>query len=865
MGKDTGSPSVAGEACPTRKSSEACPVARRETETRPFAALGKQILRLGVICVFASISLPHQLLADDPVWMDSLDLGKIMTSGRTPKANRTAINQPIKINDLVYPHGVGLSSCCYIRVNLKRAVTSFSADLSLNDGRQLFAGRGAVYVDGRRVADPLAGTNRKAAKMYPLKLDLTGASELLLVFCDSTSHDLAGARFQLKPGATERPEIVAMPDAQSDLIKDPSAVVWLDRLPLLLYSSGDGRCARLNCTPRFEPLMIAGTAMGSGFSLYPRGRLFLDLKGQATRFIAQVGVNDSTPQTCGQKALFRVYRDRQVVFDSGPMAVGDKPKPVDVPLEGARELVLAVDDSGGSAMNRAVAVWAWPRVLVTPGTNAGQRVAGKLPDQVDMPIATIKDGPEPALHGTLVAGASPGHSLFYAIPATGEKPLRFSADKLPPGLTLDPVTGFVTGTLDVSRQLVTFTVSNRFGTASRQMMFVCEPYAMALTPPLGWNSWHQWEQNIDDQKIRDAADAMAGKGFAAHGFTYINLDDGWEGGRRADGILEADPAKFKDMKALGDYLHAKGLKFGIYSSPGPLTCGKREGSLYHEKQDADLWASWGVDYIKYDRCSGSALADMDQRWIDFRAILDSTGRDIVYSANSCRDEAAKAQLWRTTGDIRSSWASMSDTGFNGQRGLEQFARPGRFNDPDMLIVGHCEALGSQREFSLFPITRNEQITQISLWSMLAAPLLLGCNLTRADEFLVSLMCNDDVLSIDQDPLVRQGKCFRVDPPRGNNDMGGEVWTRPLYDGTVAVAFFNRGCEPVNIKVTWKELGFEGAQPVRDCWLRKDLGTLADGYEVRVEVHGAVVIKVGTPHPERLAQYTLFPATPASKP
>jgi alpha-galactosidase len=321
----------------------------------------------------------------------------------------------------------------------------------------------------------------------------------------------------------------------------------------------------------------------------------------------------------------------------------------------------------------------------------------------------------------------------------------------------------------------------------------------------------------------------------------VNLDEGWQGLRAADGSITGTKKQgFEDMKALGDYIHSKGLKFGIYSSPGPICCSGRLGSRDHEQQDADTWASWGVDYLKYDRC-----ADDGKRWKLMRACLDNTGRDIVYSTGSCRDPEVKAQLWRTTGDIRNNWQSLSSIGFIQQAGLEKLAGPGRYNDPDMLIVGDPADLrrGSG-------ITRNEQITHLTLWSMLAAPMLLGCDLTKADDFLVSVTCNDDVLDVNQDPLVRQGTCFRKDPAMGASDMGGEVWTRPLFDGTQAVAFFNRGSEPVEIAVTWKELGLTGPQPVRDCWLRKDLGSFDTGFSVSVEVHAAVLLKVGKPTTDR---------------
>jgi alpha-galactosidase len=396
------------------------------------------------------------------------------------------------------------------------------------------------------------------------------------------------------------------------------------------------------------------------------------------------------------------------------------------------------------------------------------------------------------------------------------------------------------------QQSVDITVRNALGQATRPLAIVCAPYGMTPTPPMGWNSWHVWQTNIDDGKIRAAADAMVAKGFAAHGYRYINIDDGWSGPRLADGTLPGAAGRFPDMKALGDYIHGKGLKYGIYASPGDYTCNHAKflGSAGHEQQDASTWASWGVDYLKYDNCKGGT----PERWRLMRKCLDNTGRDIVYSTNSFRDPSGNAQLWRTTVDIQNRWASLNYFGFVASPAYSRkYAGPGRYNDPDMLLVGSPEALTKENNPKL-AITRNEEILHVTQWAMLAAPLLLGSNLSEADDALVALMCNDDVLDVNQDPLVRQGWCLRQDSPvRGG---GGEVWMRPLFDGTIAVALYNRTTEPIKVKISWKELGLEGPQPVRDCWQRKDLGTLPQDYETVVQVHAAVLIKVGKPTTDR---------------
>jgi len=224
-------------------------------------------------------------------------------------------------------------------------------------------------------------------------------------------------------------------------------------------------------------------------------------------------------------------------------------------------------------------------------------------------ILTPKPPATPRITGPKIFGVRPGNPFLFKVTATGDKPMSFTAENLPQGLSLDPSTGMITGTLtEKGETKVTLTASNALGKNSRPFRIVCGD-TIALTPPLGWNSWNFFGRNIDDAKVRAAADAMVSSGLIDHGWTYINIDDCWEGKRDADGMIQGNE-KFPDMKALGDYIHAKGLKFGIYSSPGPLTCQGLEGSLGHEDQDAQQYANWGVDYVKYDSCSYGRIAGL---------------------------------------------------------------------------------------------------------------------------------------------------------------------------------------------------------------------------------------------------------------
>ncbi|MEO6982514.1 MAG: glycoside hydrolase family 27 protein [Edaphobacter sp.] len=363
---------------------------------------------------------------------------------------------------------------------------------------------------------------------------------------------------------------------------------------------------------------------------------------------------------------------------------------------------------------------------------------------------------------------------------------------------------------------------------------------LALTPPMGWNSWNHYHRNVTDAVIRAQADAMVSSGMRDAGYTYINIDDTWEGERKADGTIQTNE-KFPDMKALADYVHSKGLKLGIYSSPGPKTCAKFEGSLGHELQDAQTYAAWGIDYLKYDQCSLGALIKaapspeaghkiLVDAYIKMRDALRSTGRPIVYSLCQYGEDAVwewgpsvGGNLWRTTGDIKDTYASMTEIGFS-QAGLARFAGPGHWNDPDMLEVGN----GGMSE--------EEYRTHMSLWAILAAPLLAGNDLSTMTPETLAILTNRDVIAIDQDKAGKQGDRVSAEGPI-------ERWVRTLADGSKAVGVFNRQRGPLTAKVDFSKLGFSGAVKAKDLWLSKDLGKISSPYSVRVPGHGVLLLRV----------------------
>ncbi|HEV2575662.1 MAG TPA: glycoside hydrolase family 27 protein [Acidobacteriaceae bacterium] len=362
---------------------------------------------------------------------------------------------------------------------------------------------------------------------------------------------------------------------------------------------------------------------------------------------------------------------------------------------------------------------------------------------------------------------------------------------------------------------------------------------LAQTPPMGWNSWNHFHEKVDDATIRATADAMVSSGMRDAGYVYVNIDDTWEGQRDAQGVIHSN-AKFPDMKALADYVHSKGLKLGIYSSPGAKTCAGFEGSLGHEVQDAQTYAAWGIDYLKYDLCGlrdqmkaapspEAAHKIMIEAYVKMRDALRGTGRPIVYSLCQYGEDAVwewgasvGGNLWRTTGDISDNYARMADIGFS-QAGLARFADPGHWNDPDMLEVGNGK------------MSNEEYRTHMSLWAILAAPLLAGNDLATMTDETKAILMNKEVIAVDQDALGRQGDRVYTEGPI-------EVWSKPL-SGAIAVGIFNRQPKMLTAHVNFAKLGFSGAVRARDLWLHEDLGTLPVKYDVAIPAHGVLMLRV----------------------
>ncbi|WP_343227576.1 glycoside hydrolase family 27 protein [Rhodanobacter sp. 7MK24] len=364
------------------------------------------------------------------------------------------------------------------------------------------------------------------------------------------------------------------------------------------------------------------------------------------------------------------------------------------------------------------------------------------------------------------------------------------------------------------------------------------PNGLALTPPMGWNTWNRFGCKINEKLIRQAADAMVSSGMRDAGYVYIVIDDCWQGERDAKGNIRPDPLRFPSgMKALGDYIHAKGLKFGIYSDAGQLTCGKRPGSWGHEYQDARTYASWGVDYLKYDWCS-TYTQDAPSTYTTMSDALRATGRPIVFSI--CEWGVNKpwlwaknvGNLWRTTDDIYDHWSGQDGYQHSVlaildlQVGLDGFAGPGHWNDPDMLEVGNGG------------MSNVEYQSHFSLWAMLAAPLMAGNDLADMSAETKAILTNREVIAVDQDPLG-------IEASRVAKQGDYEVWARPLKGGGRAVLLLNRGATAHAITVDWADLNLPASlrMKVRDLWTHKDLPAARGSFTADVPSHGVAMLRI----------------------
>ncbi|MEI8097738.1 MAG: putative Ig domain-containing protein [Sediminibacterium sp.] len=462
-------------------------------------------------------------------------------------------------------------------------------------------------------------------------------------------------------------------------------------------------------------------------------------------------------------------------------------------------------------------------------------------------ILTPTEKQTPQIHNAKAFGCKPNVPFLLAIAATGVQPMQFEVAGLPKGLTVDVQTGIITGAVaNAGTYAIKVTANNRLGKSTQKIDLVIGKDNVIVTPPMGWNSWNCWGLAVSDARVKSSANAMIHSGLANHGWNYMNIDDGWEAEKRTfDGSILANE-KFPNMKELGNYLHANGLKFGIYSSPGPTTCGGFLGSYQEEAKDANTYASWGVDYLKYDLCSYRKLypnqlnlQQLQAPYFKMNDALKASGRNIVYSLCEYGMEdvwkwghEVGGNVWRTTGDITDTWTSLKTIGFSQEIPASYNSNNYGFGDPDMLIVGY---VGWGDNLHLTKLTPSEQYTHISLWSLLSAPLMLGCDLARMDPFTYNLLSNDEVLAIDQDVLGKGPK--KID---FSTDV--QVWTKDLADGSKAVGIFNLGNQLLEQNIQLKAIGLEGNYAIRDVWRQKNILSTS-AVKASIPSHGVLLLNI----------------------
>jgi alpha-galactosidase len=629
--------------------------------------------------------------------------------------------------------------------------------------------------------------------------------------------------------------------------------IWLSDLEVN-HMLQDWGSAQVNKSVLGATLQVAGVKYQRGIGTHSVSRFLVDLGGNAISFSGLVGADDTNDFIGNME--FRLIADKKLIWSSGILHKGMPAVPFKVNLKGVKKLALLVVE-GGDGIMYDHADWLEAK-FETSGKVIPEPV---VPQQIEVAkyILTPAVSDMPKINGAKVLGIHPQSPVLFTISSTGKRPLSFSSIHLPEGLILDKETGIISGKVSQEGTYnVILRAENDLGSDTR-VLRIEVGNRISLTPPMGWNSWNCWGLQVNEQKVKDAADFM-NKNLINHGWSYINIDDGWEAKERAsDGQLLGNE-KFPDFKGLCDYVHSKGLKFGIYSSPGPRTCGGHEGSYNHEETDAKTWADWGVDYLKYDYCYYSQIAPVPteklikEPYVVMRKALDKVQRDIVYCVGFGAPNVwnwgldAGGNQWRTTRDITDEWNIVSSIGFF-QDVCAPVVKPGNYNDPDMLVVGKL-GLGWGNKVHDSYLTADEQYAHISLWCLQSAPLLIGCDMANIDAFTLNLLTNDEVIAVDQDPLVFPSKKILKE--------NGQLWYKYLEDGSIAVGFFN--ADPYSIlwdqnegekvqrakykmSLLFSDLNLKGKFKVRDLWRQKDLGIFENEFTTEVAYHGVTFVKI----------------------
>lgn len=636
------------------------------------------------------------------------------------------------------------------------------------------------------------------------------------------------------------------------------SVVPLETLDLTKIHQSVG-VARRDAAHGGKALTVGGKTYERGIGTHAESYFRLRLGGKARRFRAMVGLDDGGERYWGTGVRFWLEGDGRILAQSPSLRRGSAAVPLEADLSGVKTLTL-VAVASGFGVKGDDADWIAPEIEMVSGLPKVQAVPIEKPT-----IVSPRPDARPRFTGAKLFGVRPGHPIVHSITATGSRPLTFSARELPLGVTLDATTGVLGGRVaEAGTYEIPVVAENANGRAVRRFRLVVGE-AIALTPPMGWNSWNSFDWRVTQAQVEGAA-GIVHERLRDHGWLYVNVDDAWQYGRGGPFNAIQPNRKFPDMKGMVDRIHGLGLKAGIYSSPWMETYAGHVGGTAEDAQgtydwlakgddtgqnggggkfqrigpysfvanDTQQYAAWGFDYLKYDW--NPIDPSHTKEAFD---LMRASGRDIVFSlSNGARlddaPELAKlSQLWRTSGDMSDTWGAIRQNAFD-KAAWAPFQGPGHWSDEDMLVVGRVSV---GEELHPTRLTPNEQTLHITQWCLLGCPLLIGCDLSALDPFTLSLLTNDEVLDIDQDPLGRMATPVRQEATR-------QVWSKPLEDGSIAVGLYNLGEEPQSIRIDWKELGLApGRYGVRDVWRARNVARSDKGYTARVPRHGAVLVRI----------------------
>lgn len=641
-----------------------------------------------------------------------------------------------------------------------------------------------------------------------------------------------------------------------------TTTIFLDDLDVKKYSEGI-QSVVTKTNMRGDSMLINRKHYKHGIGVESTSVIPFYIKGQATSFSCIIGADDKANKLI--PLTFFILGDGKILYQSPEMIQGDPAISVEVDLKGIQRMGLLVTGRG-SGYPKNLGNWANPKITLTKGF-----LPEKIPNNGNRYILTPPSSPKPRINSPALYGATPGNPVFYTIFASGQKPMEFDASNLPKSLTIDKKTGIITGKINQrGNYKVTLQAKNALGIAKKTLEIKIGD-TISLTPPIGWNGWNSWARLIDQGKVMASAKAMVNKGLKDHGWAYINIDDAWQGSRggKYNGIQANE--KFPSFAAMVDSVHSMGLKVGLYSSAhittyagyvggsSPIPTGILPDSIKNNKRawrfvgpykfdenDAKQWADWGIDYLKYDwRIEVPSTIRMQQ------ALLKS-GRDIHFSISNsapfanASDWAKLTNSFRTGPDIRDSWTSLFISAFTLDK-WAPFGGHGHWLDPDMMIIGNVTT-GSQMHPTR--LTPDEQYSHVSIFSLLAAPLLIGCPIEQLDDFTLGLLTNDEIIEVNQDPLGISARLVQ-------EKNGVQVWKKPLSDGSFALGFFYteefgktpqtyfhwENEKPIAFTVDLNSLGLTKNYQLRDVWQQKNLGKIKNQISMTIPHHGVKFYKL----------------------